>query len=254
MAAKVRNVKLTIAYDGTNYHGFQEQCGTGLQTIQETLEKCLAKIAGKKIRVYGAGRTDAGVHARGQVVNFDCSGWPVPVDRIPLALNSVLPEDIVVVSAEEVPEDFHARFSALAKLYRYSILNSRQRSPFLRLYSLFEPRPLDIDAMQKAGKLLVGRHDFKSFQAAGSTVKSTVREMYQCNVESKGSLVEITFSANGFLYNMARIMTGTLIQVGLGKMSFSEIQNLLEAGNRALAGPTVPPQGLCLEEVKYKQD
>jgi len=247
----MRNIKLTVAYDGTEYHGFQEQRGTGLKTVQEVLEKSLARLAGRFVRVIGAGRTDAGVHARGQVVNFDADGWHIPVERIVLALNGVLPPDVAAICAESVPADFHARFSATAKTYCYTLYNSRVPSPFHRRYSLFVPRPLNDNAMRAAAERLVGEHDFASFQAVGTPVKSTVRILYRVTVEREGPLVFLRFRGNGFLYNMVRIMVGTLLEVGLGKRPPEDISAVLAARDRTRAGPTVPPQGLCLEEVEY---
>lgn len=247
----MRNIKLVVAYDGTNYHGFQEQRGTGLPTVQETLEKCLAHLAGRRVQVIGAGRTDAGVHARGQVVNFDAAGWPIPVERIPLAMNGMLPGDIVVNCAEEVPGDFHARFSARSKTYRYSIWNDRFPSPFYRLYSSFLPVPLDVEAMSAAAVHLLGRHDFKCFQAAGATVKNTVRTLWRADIRREGPLIHFVFTGNGFLYNMVRIMVGTLVQVGTGKTPPERVKLVLASRDRNEAGPTMPPQGLCLEQVEY---
>lgn len=247
----MRNIKLTVAYDGTNYHGFQEQRGTGLPTIQEVLEGCLERLTGRRTQVIGAGRTDAGVHARGQVVNFDAAGWPIPAERVPLAMNGLLPADIVVTEAEDVPEDFHARFSARAKTYRYSIWNHRVPSPFHRLYSTFVPVPLDEGAMAAAASVLVGRHDFRCFRAAGAAVKGTVREIYRAEVFREGSLVHFVFHGNGFLYNMVRIMVGTLVQVGMGKEEPGYVGRVLASGHREAAGPTMPPEGLCLERVDY---
>lgn len=247
----MRNIKLIVAYDGTNYHGFQEQRGTGLPTVQETLEKCLSRLAGRRVQVIGAGRTDAGVHARGQVVNFNAEGWPIPVERIPLAMNGVLPGDIVVTGAEEVAGDFHARFSARSKTYRYSIWNDRLPSPFHRLYSYFLPVPLDLEAMSRASAYLLGRHDFKCFQAAGSAVTDTVRVLWRADIRREGPLVQFIFQGNGFLYNMVRIMVGTLVQVGTGKISPERVKLILESRDRIEAGPTMPPRGLCLEQVEY---
>ena len=247
----MRNIKLTVAYDGTNYHGFQEQRGTGLATVQEEMEACLKRLTGHRRQIIGAGRTDAGVHARGQVVNFDAAGWPIPARRIPLAVNGVLPGDIVVTEALEVPREFHARFSARAKTYRYSIWNARIPSPFHRLYSTFVPVPLDDGAMAAAASLLNGRHDFKCFQASGSTVRDTVREIYRAEVEREGSLLHFVFCGSGFLYNMVRIMAGTLVQVGMGKAEPAYVHQVLESRARVMAGPTLPPQGLCLERVEY---
>lgn len=247
----MRNIKLTIAYDGTNYHGFQEQRGTGLCTIQETLEQCLTRLAGERIQVVGAGRTDAGVHARGQVINFRNANWPIPIERIHLALNGILPDDIVVLSAEEVLEEFHSRHSAKTKTYSYCILNDRIPSPFYRLYSYFMPVPLNIKAMEQAAAHLLGRHDFKCFQASGATVKSTVRTLYQADILKDGPLVKLVFTGDGFLYNMVRIMVGTIVQAGTGKIEPTQVIEILQACNRFKAGPTFPPQGLCMERVVY---
>ncbi len=247
----MRNIKLTVAYDGTGYHGFQEQRGTGLHTIQGELEKSLLKLSGRVIRVIGAGRTDSGVHARGQVVNFNAGEWRIPMDKIPLAMNSRLPEDIAAITAEDVPEGFHARFSALAKTYKYSIYNSRLPDPLLRRFTHFVPRILNDGAMAEAAAMLVGRHDFKAFKAEGTPVKSTVRTIYSLNVERLGKIIEITIRGDGFLYNMVRIITGTLLEVGLGKQYPEYVISVLNSKKRELAGATVPPQGLCLMEVEY---
>lgn len=247
----MRNIKLTVAYDGTRYHGFQEQRGTGLPTIQEELEKALQLLSGKVIRLVGAGRTDSGVHARGQVVNFDAGDWRIPTDRIPLAMNSRLPVDIAVLSARDVPEDFHARFSAVAKTYVYSIYNSRVPDPLLRRFTYFVPRMLDDGVMAGAGAMLVGRHDFSAFKAEGTPVKSTVRTIYSLNVGRQGNIIKITVRGDGFLYNMVRIIAGTLLEVGLGKQSPEYLLAVLKSKRRELAGATVPPQGLCLLEVEY---
>ncbi|AEF93149.1 tRNA pseudouridine synthase A [Desulfotomaculum nigrificans CO-1-SRB] len=247
----MKNIKLTVAYDGTNYHGFQEQRGTGLATVQEVLEAALSKVANETVQVIGAGRTDAGVHARGQVVNFRSTNWPVPTEKIHLAVNSLLPDDIAVIKAEEVPLDFHARFSATAKTYRYSIYNHRVMSPLHRLYAYHEPRPLDIEAMRQAAQYLLGTHDFKSFQAQGTPVKDTVRTIYRAELVSEPPLIHLYLRGNGFLYNMVRIITGTLLDVGKGKKFPPEMKSIIEARNRTRAGTTVPPHGLCLMEVEY---
>jgi tRNA pseudouridine38-40 synthase len=247
----MNNIKMTIAYDGTKYHGYQEQKGTKLVTIQRVVEDCLKKLAGKEIKITGAARTDAGVHARGQVVNFDATGWPIPVERIPLALNSILPDDIVSLGAQKVSPDFHARYGAKAKTYCYTIYNARVPSPFWRLYSHFEPRFLNIEAMSTAAKYLEGTHDFASFQASGSSSKTTVRTLFRVEICRKKEVVRLSFLGNGFLYNMVRILTGTLLEVGLGKLSPEEIRVILDARERARAGPTAPAHGLCLINVEY---
>ncbi|MFZ5648790.1 MAG: tRNA pseudouridine(38-40) synthase TruA [Bacillota bacterium] len=250
----MRNIKLTIAYDGTSYHGFQEQRGTGLPTIQEVLEKCLSELAGKKVQVIGASRTDAGVHARGQVVNFDAAGWNIPTERIPLAVNGRLPCDISVLEASEVPVHFHARFSARAKEYRYTIHNSRVPDPFMRRYSHFLPRLLDLKGMAEAASYLKGEHDFSAFKAEGSPVKSTVRRLYDIYIEPGGGVLQFVFRGDGFLYNMVRIMVGTLLEVGLKKYPPGTVLEILSSGDRTRAGPTAPPQGLCLMRIWYENN
>ncbi len=245
------NVRLTLAYDGTAYHGFQKQSGSGLPTIQETLERCLAELSGAALKVTGASRTDAGVHARGQVVNFVTGRWGIPTERIPAALNGVLPGDIAALDAREVPADFHARYSAVAKTYSYTLYNHPVRSPFQRLYSLHVPGALDLRAMRLAARYLTGRHDFSAFQATGRPVQSAVRTLTRADIEAQAPLVRLVFRADGFLYNMVRIMAGTLLEVGLGRLDPEALPDIIAAGDRARAGPTVPPHGLCLEEVEY---
>ncbi|OPX84395.1 MAG: tRNA pseudouridine synthase A [Pelotomaculum sp. PtaB.Bin104] len=249
----MRNIKVIIAYDGTNYHGFQEQRGTKYKTIQGVIEEKLAALAKKSVQVIGAGRTDAGVHARGQVINFLADGWPVPVNRVARALNSLLPEDIVALSAEEVPVDFHARFSSIAKTYRYTIYNGKFNSPFMRQYSYHIPRELDTGAMQKAAAHLKGKHDFSSFRALGTPVKTTVRELYRAHIAREEELIYIELHANGFLYHMARLISGTLIRVGLGKISPDEVAGILASRNSHKGGPAAPARGLTLEKVYYPQ-
>ncbi|MCL6638789.1 MAG: tRNA pseudouridine(38-40) synthase TruA [Firmicutes bacterium] len=247
----MRNLMVVIAYDGTNYYGFQEQRGTKYQTVQGVLENRLSKMIGREVRVIGAGRTDSGVHARGQVINFDAEGWPVPVEKVALALNSRLPRDIAALSCAEVPPSFHARFSATAKRYRYTIYNGRVHSPFHRLYSYHLPRPLDADAMQEGAKHLIGEHDFSAFRALGTPVKTTVRTMLDAVVRREGEIITIDLKAEGFLYHMARMITGTLIRVGLGKITPAAVAGILASKNSLLGGPAAPARGLCLETVEY---
>ncbi|HAU31819.1 MAG: tRNA pseudouridine synthase A [Desulfotomaculum sp. 46_296] len=247
----MRNIKLIVAYDGTNYHGFQKQYNTGLLTIQEVLENVLFRLAESEIKVTGAARTDAGVHARGQVVNFDASRWSIPADRVALALNGVLPRDIVIMNSEQVDVDFHARYRALSKTYSYILYNDNKPSPFWRLYSCFVPRSLDIPAMKSAALMMEGENDFAAFQASGSAVKSTVRTLFKTDVRKKGKFVYITFRGNGFLYNMVRIMVGTLLEIGLGKRLPEEIEKILTSRNREMAGFTAPACGLHLKLIEY---
>jgi len=245
------NLKVTIAYDGTHYHGFQEQRGTRFQTIQGILEEGLSRLAKKEIRVIGAGRTDSGVHARGQVINFDPEGWPIPLERVAYALNSLLPRDIVVLESVEVPTAFHARFSAVAKTYRYTVYNGKLHSPFLRYFSYHIPQPLDVEAMQAGAHYLVGKHDFSAFRALGTPVKTTVRTLHEARVSRDGDLVYVDVRAEGFLYHMARMITGTLIRVGLGKINPEEVAGILASRDSIRGGPTAPARGLCLEKVEY---
>lgn len=246
-----RNVKLTVAYDGTNYYGFQDQSDPSLPTIQSRLEEAIALVTKTPHKINGAGRTDAGVHALGQVVNFRTSA-SIPTERFVPALNSVLPWDIVVVDAEEVPWDFHARYSAKRKTYRYWIDTGKVPHVLRRRYSYFVSTPLCLGRLREAAKRLVGEHDFASFQASGSSTKTTVRQIFRLDVSaSDDGLITLEVEANGFLYNMVRIIVGTLIEVGRGKLSPSDMDAILAARDRKAAGPTAPPQGLCLVRVDY---
>ncbi|MGI6145175.1 MAG: tRNA pseudouridine(38-40) synthase TruA [Clostridia bacterium] len=249
----MRNLKLVLAYDGTGYHGFQIQKGTGLPTIQGTLEQALSILTQEEIKVIGAGRTDAGVHAQGQVVNF-YSNTTVPVERLPLALNSLLPDDIAVLKAEEVDADFHACFSAHSKTYCYTFYQAKIRDPFWRYYAYHVPVTLNIAEMQHACQEFIGEHDFSAFCASGSSVKDFTRTIYNCSIEKEGKIIRFTVSGNGFLYNMVRIMAGTILEVGQGKRKAEDIAGLLQSGQRKLAGMTLPPQGLSLLLVGYDEN
>lgn len=249
--AAVRNVKLVVQYDGTAYAGFQRQ--KGQPTIQAELEKALSICCQEPIRVKGAGRTDAGVHARGQVVSFHTRGT-IPRERIPFAMVGLLPRDIVVTEAEEVPIDFHARFSAKGKVYSYSFWLARFASPFWRRYTLHVPWALDRGAMEQAAAVLKGRHDFRAFRGEGGRVRSTVRTVRRCGWEELPGVPEVlrlTVEADGFLYHMVRVIAGTLLEVGRGRLPIEQVAAALESGDRTLAGPTLPPTGLCLEQVLY---
>lgn len=247
----MRNIKLIVAYDGTEYNGFQKQLGTGLPTVQEILENTISRQMMREVKVVGASRTDSGVHALCQVISFNGYDWRIPTERIPLAINGFLPDDIVIKHAEDMPDDFNARFSAKGKKYRYKVYNSRVPDPFMQRYSLFEPRTLDIEAMKEAAEYLKGTHDFSAFRAEGTPVKSAVRTLYSIDIEVSGSLIDLVFTGDGFLYNMVRILTGTLLDIGLKKYSPVQVKKLLESGKRTMAGPTVPPWGLFLVEVYY---
>ncbi len=247
----MRKIKLTVAYDGTAYSGFQKQSGSGLRTIQSELENALSVLAKRPVPIVGAGRTDAGVHALGQVVHFETGAWTIPTERIVLALNARLPDDIAAVSAEEVEPDFHARYSAVAKTYVYSIYNRKIPSPFRRLYSYHFPWPLDVDAMQQAAGHLVGQHDFSSFQASGRPVKSAVRTLFGAEVVTDKPMVRIVVRGDGFLYQMVRIIAGTLIEVGRGRLDPDMLPGIIASRDRSRAGQTAPPHGLRLERVEY---
>ncbi|MDW7651521.1 MAG: tRNA pseudouridine(38-40) synthase TruA [Bacillota bacterium] len=245
----MQNIKLILGYDGTNYHGFQLQ--KNAVTVQQILEDALQKIFGERLRVASSGRTDTGVHAAGQVVNFHVK-TTIPAERIPYALNAVLPRDIVTYAAEVVPHDFHARFSATSKLYTYTIDNAPHPRVLTRHIAYHVRYPADVALMQAAAANLVGQHDFSSFKSAGSAVKSTVRNLLRLDVTESDRYITITAEADGFLYNMVRIIAGTLIEVGRGKRQ-PDLRPVIEARDRNAAGWTVPPHGLILREVKYER-
>jgi len=244
----MRNIKLTIEYDGTCYNGWQSQ--ENGRAIQDEIENAIFKLTGEKIRVTGASRTDAGVHACGQVCNFFTSS-SIPADKFSFALNTLLPGDIVIKKSEEVSGDFHARFSAKGKKYRYVIYNSPHPSALLRSRSWHVFYKLDIEAMKEAATYLIGTHDFTCFMAQGSNVKSTVRTIWEMSIEKEKEIVQIEVSGNGFLYNMVRIIVGTLIEIGAGKIRPEQIDDIMKKCDRKLAGRTAPRQGLYLVEVYY---
>jgi tRNA pseudouridine38-40 synthase len=244
----LQNYMVVISYDGTAYHGFQYQ--KNALTIQEVLEKNLTKLFRQRIKVEVAGRTDAGVHARNQTISFFAPPLILP-ERLPLALRGLLPPDIVTLWAKAVPDSFNARRSALAKVYSYTIDNGKYPDVFKRNFACHIPYRLDLEAMEEAASYLIGEHDFKSFQAAGSKVKSTVRTLYRLTITQKDNFIVIAYTGNGFLYKMVRIITGTLINVGLQKTHPQQLQEILESKNRAVAGETAQAKGLCLEKVLY---
>jgi len=240
---------MTLAYDGTQYHGFQKQ-GSGLKTIQETLEQALFVLTQETITVHGSGRTDAGVHAQGQVISFQ-SEIRVPAQRLPLAINSVLPRDIRVLECVDVEPDFHARFTAKRKTYCYKLYNERHMSPFWRYYAYHIPVPLDLGKMQQGADYFRGTHDFSGFCAKDTKVRNFVRTIYDCEIDNEGPIVSFRITGNGFLWNMVRIMMGTLLTIGKGKRLPQDIPKLLAAGERQSVGATVPPHGLYLVSVEY---
>lgn len=244
----MKNIALRLRYDGSRYHGWQVQ--KNAITVAQTMEEALAKVCGERVKLTGCGRTDAGVHALRYCANFhsDCT---VPVDRMPLALNSRLPDDIAVVDAVEVPDDFNAIGSCVKKEYVYKILNSRIPDPFLANRVCFYPQRLDISLMQAAARAFEGTHDFKAVRSEGTQTKTTVRTVYWCRAEKDGDLITVSICANGFLYNMCRAMVGTMVYASYGKLIPEEIPALLEKRDRRLTGPTMPPQGLYLNRVWY---
>ena len=242
------NYKLTMAYDGTCYHGWQRQ-KNGI-TVQEIMENTLFEIFGKETVVTGCSRTDAGVHASVYVCSF-IAETTIPCDKIPIVINNKLPEDIRAYECEEVDSSFNARFNAVKKAYEYKILNAPVNNPLLRNRVWHYPIALDVSKMEKAALILQGKHDFAAFCAAGSTAKTTVRNLMSLTVKKEGDIITVRAEGDGFLYNMVRILAGTLVYVGNGKLSIDEVGEYLEKKDRRLMGITAPPQGLTLVEVTY---
>lgn len=246
-----RTIKLTLQYEGTAYAGFQRQ-PNGV-TVQEKLEEALRSLTADPGFKIGAasGRTDAGVHACGQVVHFATESR-IPVEKWPHALNQHLPEDIVACAAEVVPDDFHARYWALSKRYRYTIDNGPFPAVMTRRYAYSWPRQtLDLTAMRGAALLITGRHDFAAFRSSGGAAKTSVRTVTDLTVTSAPPYIYVDIEADGFLYNMVRIIAGTLVEVGSGKRSLADVSRALTSGDRRYAGKTLPAHGLCLEAVRY---
>ncbi|NLL70043.1 MAG: tRNA pseudouridine(38-40) synthase TruA [Epulopiscium sp.] len=239
---------LTIAYDGTHYHGWQRQ--ENALGIQQVIEEACEKLFGSTLSITGAGRTDAKVHALGQVATLQVA-TSIPTERIPYALNTYLPEDIVIHKAEEKPLHFHPRYDAKKKTYRYQILNESFSIPQMRHYTNFISQTLNIEDMQEAGKYFCGTHDFVGFCSTGSSVVSTTRTIMACSVTKKESVITMEVVGNGFLYNMVRIMAGTLIEVGKGKIHPLQMPEIIQSKDRKQAGPTAPPQGLTLVKIEY---
>lgn len=245
------NLKLEIEYDGTHYCGWQVQSGSKhTKSIQEVLEKTLRKILQEKIRLIVSGRTDAGVHALRQVANFHTKS-EIACEKLQRALNGLLPKDISIIAVEEKGLRFHSRFHAKAKTYRYTILNRKFPSALLRNAAYLYPYALDIKLMQQEARVLLGRHNFKSFQASDRKERGSVRTIKSLKIKKNGDLIQIDIEADGFLYNMARNIVGTLIEIGRGRFAKGSLKRILSSCNRKLAGPTVPACGLCLLQVKY---
>lgn len=256
----MRNIAMVIGYDGTSYSGFQTQPDGN--TIQDKLEEAVSILTGEKVRVYGSGRTDAGVHARGQVINFHTESR-IPIERWCLALNARLPADIRTYLAWEAPADFHARKSAKRKTYLYSIQRSKFPDVFHRHTRFHHPLPLDVEAMRQAARALIGEHDFTSFCTVRSAAESHVRTVYKTELsfvpepqpgDEKAGLITFAITGNGFLYNMVRIIVGTLIEVGEGKRKAEDMPEILEARDRGKAGPTAVAHGLMLWSVEYADE
>lgn len=245
----MRNIKLTIEYDGKDFNGWQKQ--PNKLNIQGEIERAIEEVTGEKVDLIASGRTDAGVHALGQVANFKIEK-DIPIEKIPYALNSKLKKSIKIKEAEEVPEKFHSRYTCKKKTYRYVINNSIQGTAIYRNLQYHFPEKLDEDKMNEAAKYLIGEHDFKSFKASGTSSKSSVRTIFDAKVIREGELVTIELTGNGFLYNMVRIIAGTLIDVGTYKIEPIDVKNIIDAKDRLKAGKTLPPTGLYLVKVEYE--
>lgn len=245
---ETKRVRLVVAYDGTNYHGWQIQ-NNGV-TIESELNKALSALLGEPIEVIGASRTDSGVHALGNIAVFDTTAR-MPAEKISYALNQRLPEDIRIQKSEEVAGDWHPRHCDSRKTYEYRIYRGEFAMPVKRLYSYHTYRPLNVAKMQEAAAHLVGEHDFKSFCQTGAQVESTVRTLYTCEVEEQGADLVIRVCGNGFLYNMVRIIAGTLLDVGMEKRSPESMKEVLAACDRSAAGPTAPAHGLMLMKYEF---
>lgn len=257
-AASGRNIKLEIEYDGTNFCGWQVQkIRKSKKSIQETIETAFQKVLNEKIHLIASGRTDSGVHAKAQTANFHCKST-IEAKRLRAAVNAFLPPDIVVNRAEDVPMDFHSRFDAKSKVYRYIILNQARRSALLRNYVCFCRYRLDAALIRQEAESIIGRHDFRAFCAGGSGVKDTVRTIKNITIKSAGlplivycKLIVIDIEANGFLYNMARNIAGTLIEIGRGRFPKGSLKEILSSRDRSRAGPTAAASGLYLLKVNY---
>ncbi len=244
----MRKLKLILEYDGTGYSGWQAQ--DNADTVQVRVERALGEVLRERVRLHGAGRTDAGVHARGQVAHFETAS-ALPPENIRRGANTHLPPEIAILAAEEAGPDFHARYSARWKIYRYRILVRDTRSPLERHRAWQVAPPLDPARMREAAGLLTGRRDFAAFAASGSPIKDTVRELSRLEIGEEGEELTLEFRADGFLYRMVRNITGTLVEAGKGKLSAREVSAILRSRDRTRAGPTAPARGLCLEEVGY---
>ena len=246
----MRNIKLVIEYDGKDFNGWQKQ--PNKLNIQGEIENVIANITKEEVELTASGRTDAGVHALGQVANFKTNSQ-IPIEKFPIAINSQIKNSIRIKSAEEVDERFHSRFNCKRKTYRYVIDNSKYGSAIYRNLSYHVSTKLNVDEMKKAIKYFEGEHDFKAFKSSGTSSKSSVRTIYKAIIKEKDENIIIELTGNGFLYNMVRIIVGTLVEVGLGKIDSKEIPDIIESKDRQRSGKTLPPQGLFLLEVEYDE-
>ena len=244
----MKRIKLTVAYDGTNYSGWQIQ--PNAPTVEQVLDSAVYALTGENVHVTGASRTDAGVHGLGNVAVFDTEST-IPGERFSYALNRYLPEDVSIQESRQVADTFHPRHCNTRKTYEYKILNTTFPVPQLRNYSWHVPGKLDVDKMQEAAELLVGEHDFKSFCCVRSQTETTIRHIYSLNVRREDDFVILSITGNGFLYNMVRIIAGTLVQIGKGQLCSDDIKKMLELRDRTVAGQTAPPQGLTLMKIEY---
>ena len=244
----MRNIKLLIEYDGTNYGGWQRQPNN--VTIQEKIEEAIFKITKEKVNLVGSSRTDAGVHAKGMVANFFTES-KIPQDRFREAINTKLPDDIAIIKSEEVDKEFHARYSSKGKMYSYTIINRYEKVSLGRNYVYQVKEKLDVKAMQEACEYFIGTHDFKAFRSAGGSAKTSIRTIKEFYIEQNNDSLKVYISADGFLYNMVRIIVGTLIEVGNGTIAIEDIENIIKNGDRTKAGKCVAPNGLILEKVYY---
>ena len=244
----MKRIKLTVAYDGTNYSGWQIQ--PNAPTVEQVLDSAVYALTGEKVHVTGASRTDAGVHGLGNVAVFDTEST-IPGERFSYALNRYLPEDVSIQESRQVADTFHPRHCNTRKTYEYKILNTTFPVPQLRNYSWHVSGKIDVDKMQEAAELLLGEHDFKSFCCVRTQTETTIRRIYSLDVRREDDFVILSITGNGFLYNMVRIIAGTLVQIGKGQLCAGDIKQMLELKDRTLAGQTAPPQGLTLMKIEY---
>lgn len=244
----MRNIKLTIEYDGTSYGGWQKQKNN--RTIQQCIEEAIKLLTGEDVELIGSSRTDAGVHAKGMIANF-ITNSQIPADKFREAINTKLPDDIGIIKSEEVDKNFHSRYDSKGKTYCYTLVNRYEKVCIGRNYVYQVRDELNYNLMKEAAKYFLGKHDFKAFKTNGSSVKTSVRTINGLELELKGDVIKIFVSADGFLYNMVRIIVGTLIEVGKGKIKPEDIESIIKNGDRSKAGPCVPPNGLVLEKVFY---